>query len=317
MTCPAGKGFIYSLAGAWLQAGTMPATHFFSIREEFFTMRISLSALALTLFTTLLAPMSAQAAAWYPAEFSADILIVNPRNSQERAMGTLYIGDQRFRADGRHKGEHKVLIVRSDKREAWTLFPDKKQYYIGIGKSPMPPKPDFDLLPDNPKGPCQTEKSFSCSKVASGPLNGVPTDKWDIRISDRERNRTRSITMWVDTGRGIIIKHDQEGGPAMERRLLGTENIGGRETEKWEIIHSYQEKKQVQTRWVDSRLRIPVRTTGENGAVIMELTNIREGTQPGHLFELPPSYAKIAPPAQPMQPGRRPRGGQPGGGGYR
>lgn len=266
-------------------------------------------ALVLSLSATLAVPASAGAVTWYPGEFAADIVFTNPENPKEQAQGTLHIGQGRFRAEGVHDGTRKALIVLSDKREAWTLLLDKGEYFPGMGGAPMPPKPDVELLPDDPKSPCTTEKSLSCSKVGTETMDGIQTDKWEIRVT--RQGQIRALTLWSDPGRGIILRQQAEGGPAMVRKLLGVEEVGGRPTEKWEVSQTFQGKSRTHSRWVDVKLRLPVRMAGEQG-VAMVVSNIREGAQPDRLFEIPASFKKVAPPAQALDLGNPPPGGDGG-----
>lgn len=280
-----------------------------------FTILLCLSAL-------LASPVTAKASVWYAGEFSADIIISDPRAPQNKARGTFYVGKDRFRAEGVHRGQHKVLIVQPLNRKVWMLFPKDKTYYAGPGEAPIPPKPDVERLPGDRDSPCQKDKALSCTRIGSETINGIKTEKWEINhqrpMPATEGSDTppkhikRKMTLWIDPARRIVLRQQPEKGPTMERLLVATENIKGRQTEKWAFVQSYQGQTQKYFQWVDTALRVPVREE-EDGKILMELVNIQEKKQPASLFEIPSLFKEIQPPTRSQrqnqaQPGwRQPR----------
>lgn len=71
-------------------------------------------------------------------------------------------------------------------------------------------------------------------------------------------------------------------------RKIGTDTVNGRSTVKYEGTSAGGESN---TFWIDPKLRFPVKWTGKNNAG--ELRNIREGSQPSSLFEVPAGYTKF------------------------
>jgi hypothetical protein len=68
----------------------------------------------------------------------------------------------------------------------------------------------------------------------------------------------------------------------------GSETVNGRDTVKYEGTN---DKGEASTVWLDSKLRFPVKWQGkDNGG---ELENIKEGSQPASLFEIPAGYKKF------------------------
>lgn len=71
-------------------------------------------------------------------------------------------------------------------------------------------------------------------------------------------------------------------------RKLGSEEVNGRQTQKWEIK---DKGGKVMTMWIDSSLPLAVKTQWDGGSG--EYRNIKEGPQPDSLFRVPPDYKRI------------------------
>lgn len=69
---------------------------------------------------------------------------------------------------------------------------------------------------------------------------------------------------------------------------VGSETVNGRSTVKYEGTNAKGETGNV---WLDPKLRFPVKWQGKNNGG--ELRNIREGSQPASLFEIPAGYTKF------------------------
>ncbi|MEO5363518.1 MAG: DUF4412 domain-containing protein [Magnetococcus sp. DMHC-8] len=277
-------------------------------------------------------PATAQAAVWYTGEFSADIVMTDPRAPDNKARGTFFVGKDRFRAEGVLQGKQKVLIVHPQERKVWMLSPAEKTYYAGAGSAPIPPKPDIERLPGDSDGPCKQDKAITCARLGTEKLNGVETEKWEIKIQPPapppgqagsaapDQQPAQKVLVWADPARHIVVRQQPEAGPSMERVLVATEQLAGRSTEKWAISQTFQGNTQKFFRWIDSKLRVPVREE-EDGKVVMELVNIQEKAQPTALFEVPKDFKEVQPPALPREaepmpppPGEKPPAppGQPG-----
>lgn len=85
---------------------------------------------------------------------------------------------------------------------------------------------------------------------------------------------------------------------------VGTEVVGGRSTQKWEFTHTGMGAPTKSYQWIDPKLYIAVKV--ENNSSVTELRNIKEGSQPAELFEVPADYHKMT--SQDMQHnGKNPR----------
>ncbi|NGZ28872.1 MAG: hypothetical protein G8345_18535 [Magnetococcales bacterium] len=260
---------------------------------------------SLVIMATILSmPVAAvQAGAWYGGEFSANISMVSNQDPNNKAMGKLYVGKNKVRAEGTVGSQTRIVILDTQNHKAWTLMPDKKEYHEGIA-GPVPPKPDMDPLPDDADSMCNKGKGVTCQKVGMEALSGAQADKWELNMQGRDGKQT-SMTIWADNKRHIILRQVTQNGPTTERRQTGVEMINGRDTERWEFTMAYQGKSQNFTQWVDSKLRIPVRMTGQQNAFTSEISGIQEGAQADELFTVPQGYRQVEPPRQenpPQQP---------------
>lgn len=79
-------------------------------------------------------------------------------------------------------------------------------------------------------------------------------------------------------------------------RKAGSETMQGRKVEKW--VCERAGRAGAVTVWFDPRLQAAIRT--EDGGTVTEIRNIKEGRQPGHLFQPPTGYNKMEIPGMEM-----------------
>ncbi len=80
---------------------------------------------------------------------------------------------------------------------------------------------------------------------------------------------------------------------------VGSDPVNGRSAVKYEGASATGEVEDV---WLDKSLRFPIKWEGKNSGG--EMQNIKEGSQPGSLFEVPSGYQKFQMPAgMPGMPG--------------
>lgn len=79
----------------------------------------------------------------------------------------------------------------------------------------------------------------------------------------------------------------------ISRKLLGTEIIAGRETEKYEVQYQDKDKKQTIHIWLSKDLKFPLKSSNIDGSWNVEYVDVKEGPQAGALFELPADYKKF------------------------
>jgi hypothetical protein len=71
-------------------------------------------------------------------------------------------------------------------------------------------------------------------------------------------------------------------------KKVGAETVNGRSCDKWEFTGSHGNR----TVWIDQKLHFPLRTVSADGHTF-DLTNVKEGSQPASLFEIPSGFTKL------------------------
>ncbi|MBN2282661.1 MAG: hypothetical protein JXO48_02110 [Deltaproteobacteria bacterium] len=85
----------------------------------------------------------------------------------------------------------------------------------------------------------------------------------------------------------------------VSRKLIGTEVIDGHPTEKYEVTYRDDGEEHRMFQWMATDLNFPVKTASGDGSWSMEFRNIKMGSQPEDLFEVPAGYRKMALPVTP------------------
>jgi hypothetical protein len=79
----------------------------------------------------------------------------------------------------------------------------------------------------------------------------------------------------------------------ISRKLLGTETIDGRVTEKYEVQYQDKDKKQTIHIWLSKDLQFPLKSSNVDGSWSVQYVDVKEGPQPAAMFELPADYKKF------------------------
>ena len=243
----------------------------------------------------------ALAGPWYGDQFSADITMVSTKDRSNAAQGKIFVGTDWVRAEGHHGGQSKVVLMNPTKKAAWTMDPAARTFHRGLGDAPPPMAPDEEVMPSDPESPCKTQQETRCQLAGNEQINGRQTEKWTITRS--HQGQSMQMTMWVDPALHIIIRREFQNGPTMNRVFKGIQEVQGRSTEVWEITHSFKEKSQTLTQWVDRPLKMVVGMSGA-GDYTMSLTNIQVGPQPASLFQIPRDFQEVQPPKPKEQQGQ-------------
>ncbi len=80
----------------------------------------------------------------------------------------------------------------------------------------------------------------------------------------------------------------------IERTLMGKETVDGRATDKYRVVYTAAGVKTTIFQWFAPDIGLPVKTAAEDGSWTMEYKNIKTGTQPDSLFEIPAGYSKMS-----------------------
>ncbi|NEX20604.1 hypothetical protein G3480_09835 [Thiorhodococcus mannitoliphagus] len=226
-------------------------------------------------------------------EFSADMVSRGPDG--ESTTGKMFVGDDRMRVEMSQQGLEMVRITDQEKGMEWILFPEQKGYM----ERPIPAdsKTEAPMSPPSAEtSPCEGVPGLTCRKVGQEEVAGRPAIKWEM-VVERDGQSATGV-QWIDVERGLPLKYQMPNGQAMELAMLGSETIGGRSVEKWQMTTTVPDKQPVQTfQWYDPELKLSVREEFPGGFV-RELDNIQIGSQPDGLFQVPADYTKMEQPPQ-------------------
>jgi len=84
-----------------------------------------------------------------------------------------------------------------------------------------------------------------------------------------------------------------------ERKLLGSETIDGHPTSKYLITYKSGNRTDQVYQWIATDINFPLKTSATDGSWIQEFRNVRIGSQPNTLFEIPAGYQKMEMPQMP------------------
>jgi len=230
-----------------------------------------------------------QAAPPAAVEFSADTLQTDPQNNQR--SGRIYVGKQHIRSETQQNGQPVVSIIDTEQKTTWVLYPQQRSYieYGGAG-----------AVPDTRNGsPCDGIPGAECRRLGEEEIQGRAAVKWSVTVPG-QGGSVQSI-QWIGKQRSILLRQEIQGGPVMEQKMLGVEQLQGRDVEKWEMVVTQGTQQHRSTRWFDPQLNLAIREQNPGG-YLRELRNIQVGAQPPELFTIPADYRKIVP--QPPQTGR-------------
>src|SRR5207245_3397013 len=77
------------------------------------------------------------------------------------------------------------------------------------------------------------------------------------------------------------------------RRLMGTEQVGGRKTEKYEVTVEVKGQKKVLYQWIAPDIKFSMKTAFADGNWESVYSYVTLRRQPAQLFEIPAGYAKV------------------------
>lgn len=230
-------------------------------------------------------------------EFSADM--VQSGADGQASVGKMAVGDRRMRTEMVHQGQ-KVIRITDEKRGVeWILFPERKNYLerqlTAPGGQP-PARPSAD-------DPCAGMPNLTCTKIREEPVAGRTAVVWEIVA--KQQGKEMKGTQWIDKERGpsFMLRQELPTDQTMERSLVGSDTVGGRQTEQWKISMTRPDGETMSTvEWYDPELEIAIKQEFPGG-MVSEISNIRVGQQPDHLFAIPAGYERISTPqGMPEQP---------------
>jgi hypothetical protein len=88
----------------------------------------------------------------------------------------------------------------------------------------------------------------------------------------------------------------------VSRKLVGAETVDGHPTQKYEVTYTEGGKTEKMYQWMATDIKFPVKMAAVDGSWTMEYKNIKMGSQPASLFEVPSGYKKMGMPSMPGMP---------------
>jgi hypothetical protein len=248
-------------------------------------MRFQLKFLPVILVVLCAMPCFSQAG----VEFSADSVESHPKYGDR--TGRLFMGHNRIRTDFEINGEKIIQIIDLDKQQATIVNVALKSFMRRqAGRTDMKNSADSS----GNMNPCANMQNLDCKDAGSEMVNGRRTHKWVITGA----GQTDTMTFWLDEQRKIPVRQVMPDGSLMELRMLGSETVNGRSTEKWEMSsRSPNGESQQSTQWYDPELNINVREE-QPGVFTRNLINIKLGKQPDDVFSVPPGFTEQSTPQQ-------------------
>lgn len=82
----------------------------------------------------------------------------------------------------------------------------------------------------------------------------------------------------------------------IERVNMGKETVGGVAADKYKVTYDFNGVTNSLYQWIDPSKDLPVKSAAVDGSWTVEYKNIRVGSQPDSLFELPDGYSKFSMP---------------------
>ena len=105
----------------------------------------------------------------------------------------------------------------------------------------------------------------------------IPEEKTYIEIQSPQSQET-----------GINMKGE------VKRQYLSSETMNGHETKKYEVHYLDKDTLHKVHQWIASDLNYPIKISALDGSWSTEYRNIRIGSQPDSLFEIPQGFDKIS-----------------------
>ncbi len=156
---------------------------------------------------------------------------------------------------------------------------------------------------------------FANGKLRLEPAKGGRPNEPDFILSDLSAQVEDMVFLAQHTyieRSGPIVQQDtkyfQVGNPCQRNtgsadagtcKKLGAETVNGRTTERWEVAQTVRGQTVTAYLWIDPRLNAIVREQALGFDI--QLENIKEGSQPASLFQLPAGYRKIVIPNRPRR----------------
>jgi len=91
----------------------------------------------------------------------------------------------------------------------------------------------------------------------------------------------------------IVVSSEKMPGE-VQRQLIGQETIDGKNTNKYSVVYTLDNKQEKVFVWVTTDSNIPIKTQASDDSWTMEYRNLNIGKQAPSLFEIPAGYKDMA-----------------------
>jgi Domain of unknown function (DUF4412) len=240
----------------------------------------------LVLSCLLFMPVAAMAA-WFGAQFSADAVQYDPQAREWKPVGKMYVGEDKMRLESSRGGQSQIMIVDGKTHVVYLLNPEQRAYMEMKGMQAIPML-SVVPMPDEAGSPCK-EAKMECKKVGEESVNGMPAEKWQFVVQG-EKGPVTSF-QWLDRSRKLALRQEFPNKQVIERKYVGKAKLGDREVEKWDVTVTREGKTETGLEYIDPALNAVVRQEQPDGKVTA-LSNIKVGSQPADLFQIPAGYRK-------------------------
>lgn len=232
---------------------------------------------------------AAHAAGVGSAEFSAVAMQRMPQQPERLARMAVTPGKVRMEySDG---GQPVVVITDLEAGRAVRLSPDSRTYAV---QQAQPQVLEQIRQSRQPTTPCVGVPQARCNKLGDEVLFGRPVTKWEMVVQHQGRDY-RSL-YWVDTERFMPLRQLWADGTLTELRPGGAEQLGGRATERWQMVTRRSDgQSMTSSQWLDTELQIVIREELPGG-YLRELRDIRVAPQDPALFQVPAGYRQVQAP---------------------
>jgi hypothetical protein len=219
-------------------------------------------------------------------EFSATAVQIAP--GQPEYQKTMYVGKDIVRTDSVLGNNTLVEIVNSKERVRLFLIPGEKIYLQQESTGPVMPVVSGD---PGSTSPCSGINDTSCEMLGKEMINNRLAEKWEF--TENQGSQMHLSLHWIDVERRMVVREFIPDGTLTELLPLGTEQIHGRQTEKW-LWRTLTPDGQMETatQWYDPELKMAIREELPGG-YIRELRDIKIGAQEKTLFEIPEGYKQV------------------------
>jgi hypothetical protein len=173
---------------------------------------------------------AAPALAMQPAnvEYSADW---NMETADGAVKGRIYQAPNKERREMNNDGEKMVMIMRRDKKMAWSLMPSERMY--------------FEMKMSDPKVGKDDPMNYDVEQTVIGPdtVNGVKTTKSKIIMKEKKPNGSKMGGFWWMTKDNIMMKLDvisvDKGKKDRMKMELDNLKIGKQDASLFEVPSGY------------------------------------------------------------------------------